>query len=466
MMRRHERWLHTQLPLWEQAGLVTSEAAGRLRALYPAEAQRRVNATLVFAVIGALLIGGGVIMLIAHNWTELPQRVRGGLSLVPLLAAQGVAAYALWRKAGSTAWREASAGFLTLCIGASIALVSQSYQIAGDTETFLRVWLLVALPVVYLMRSHASLAVWAALLLMWSTAAGHFGYPGPKALHLAFVAAILPTVYWMRGFVPMAACAVGVVTFGISTGGWEHVAVWPLLGVLVFAVVRAKEGNENASGPVRKTLAVACVAVPLVSWAPSGAIWRPVVFGLVYSAMVLWGREGDEEEAGVLRGPFATLGYLASSLLLLTLTYDEAWRKETGNVSIEAPILLLLAAGALLGAIKAVRWRDWGRVLAGSAFVWVALGWALNSDRGASFEVLALMNLAVAVVAMGVAVNGLRHGSLRDLNLGLLVFSLLVLLRFFDSSMDLVPRALAFIAVGAGFLVANRAFAQRIGRAD
>ena len=105
---------------------------------------------------GALLIGTGIIVILAHNWTQLSRPVRALLSFVPLLTGQALCAWTLLRKRQSLAWREGSTTFLTLAIGASLALISQTYQISGSFSRLLLAWTLLALPLAYLFSSGVS----------------------------------------------------------------------------------------------------------------------------------------------------------------------------------------------------------------------------------------------------------------------------------------------------------------------
>ena len=61
-------------------------------------------------------------------------------------------------------------------IGTAIALVSQTYQIQGDFARFILVWMLLALPIVYLFRTSVGLAIYFVGATVWvlSSKAGDF----------------------------------------------------------------------------------------------------------------------------------------------------------------------------------------------------------------------------------------------------------------------------------------------------
>lgn len=66
-----------------------------------------------------------------------------------------------------------------------------------------------------------------------------------------------------------------------------------------------------------------------------------------------------------------------------------------------------------------------------------------------------LMNLLVLAVGIFIIRRGLEINHLGILNYGLLIITVLVLCRFFDTDLSFVLRGLMFVGVGAGFFFAN-----------
>ena len=69
----HYRWLIEQIPEWEKSGLLPSEVAGRLRAFAGEREKTETDgkgeskvAQIAMGVLGALLVGAGLLALIAH----------------------------------------------------------------------------------------------------------------------------------------------------------------------------------------------------------------------------------------------------------------------------------------------------------------------------------------------------------------------------------------------------------------
>jgi uncharacterized membrane protein len=82
-------WLQTELDAWVKEGLVSQESARTLSARYALDSPRHGTSHLLAAVvlgIGGLLIGGGIMALVAANWEELPAMAKLSGMFVLLLA--------------------------------------------------------------------------------------------------------------------------------------------------------------------------------------------------------------------------------------------------------------------------------------------------------------------------------------------------------------------------------------------
>lgn len=155
------------------------------------------------AVMGAIFVSAGVFAIISHNWDDFPQHVRGVLSFVPSLTALYVYYLAVFKHAHSTSWIEASSMFLMLMIGASIALISQTYQMDGDFDKFIIVWLILTIPLFYIARASGIAFFYLLLSCKFLTPDFDFGFFGPSDFSLnekyylfwLFLFAYLPHFY-------------------------------------------------------------------------------------------------------------------------------------------------------------------------------------------------------------------------------------------------------------------------------
>ena len=152
--QRAVRWLRAELPTLVSSGTISDENAKAIERYYEASAGGgRKTGVVLLAAVGSILVAAGIVLLIAHNWDEFSRPVRSVIAFLPLLAAQALSVFVLMRRNESKAWRECAAIFNVATIGTAVSLVSQTYQITGSLANFIFVWLLLSIPLVYLMRT-------------------------------------------------------------------------------------------------------------------------------------------------------------------------------------------------------------------------------------------------------------------------------------------------------------------------
>jgi uncharacterized membrane protein len=402
--------------------------AERIRSHYgEPEARNAVKTALViFSILGALLIGGGVILLLAHNWDDLGRGVRAVLSFLPLLAAQSLALWAAWSGHRSTAWREGTGTGLMLAIGASIALVSQTYHISGEPADFVLTWMLLGLPLVYLLDASAPAAIYWAGITNWAG------------------------IQWV--------------------GGTQPILYVLLMALAIPHFVLASRENRYAPGPaLLGWVLVICLTVGTAFSLTrhTEELWILAysgVFGVMFLAGSLWFGEG----AAAWQSPFKTGGALGVTFLSWLFTFHGVWEHGSyWHLGLTFPsvwdalYLVALAAALVWLWVKALGRRKYGLFLIGAMPVLAAVAYFLCQSGGYEAVAAALFNLYLLGLGLVTVISALRDRRIAQMNLGLLVLSALLLTRFFDSDLSFVFRGVAFILVGAGFLAANVVMARR-----
>ncbi|QGM99015.1 DUF2157 domain-containing protein [Methylocystis parvus] len=429
--RKHVAWLYGQLPELVRDGVLDAEAAERLHRRFGAvELSGRNRAVILFGILGAALIGGGIILLLAHNWEDLSRATRTVLSFIPLLAGQALCGWTLLRRADSTAWREGAGTFLTLAIGSSIALVAQTYHLGGSFEDFLLTWALLGLPVAYLMD------------------------------------ATLPALLYLVAIVTWA---------GLYLGGFWHrsdarlLSYWGLLAlVMPWWLLQMREGRYRSK--------VALFGWTLALTLPIGFFFSMERFSLghgwqiwqsaFWTTLFLAGEKWWGEAASSRQRPLQTVGALGAVALALSLTFEDLWRLHDGDSAGGAGLVLvvgwLIASLALLG--DALRRGAVAQTLLGALPLVAIISFFLV--KASPWAAVALMNLYVFGLGVGVLAAGLRSHRLGTMNAGMMILSALILCRFFDADIGFVARGVTFILIGAGFLAANLLMLRKRGAAQ
>ena len=114
----HYRWLIDQIPEWEKSGLLPPDVAAQMRAYAEGKSQTYGKgdskvAQIVMGSLGALLVGAGLLALIAHNWDRVPRGMRITGSFAIMALAQGFVAWVIHKGTAAPRWmREAGGLFL------------------------------------------------------------------------------------------------------------------------------------------------------------------------------------------------------------------------------------------------------------------------------------------------------------------------------------------------------------------
>ena len=146
--------LVNQINELQEAGVITPETALDISNYYDSkQGESSGRMMVVFSVIGSLLVGLGLILLFAHNWDAMGKTAKTIVAIAPLLLTQIIGGFVILKKPESLGWREGIGSLIFICIGLSISLVGQIYNISGDMPAFLRTWMLLALPLLFLLRS-------------------------------------------------------------------------------------------------------------------------------------------------------------------------------------------------------------------------------------------------------------------------------------------------------------------------
>ncbi|HUJ09639.1 MAG TPA: DUF2157 domain-containing protein [Verrucomicrobiae bacterium] len=428
--RKYVAWLYEQLPGLVSEGVLPTESADALRRHFGEAAAGRSGRrwlVVLFSIIGTALIGGGIILLLAHNWEQLSRPVRATIAFLPLLVAQGLAAWVLWSRRPSTALREGVGTFLTLSIGACISLISQTYNLGGDFGDFMLTWTLLALPVAYLL-----------------------GATVPALLYLVGITVWTGTVW---------------------DDGWKSLGYWPLLAAAIPFLWLTARKNRYHPRPVvfcwvlTLTLPIA-LGVSLHKVLNASNAWL-VVYIALGGVLFLIGNRWWGGATAFWQRPFQSLSALGMTGCGIALSFNVVW-KELAHPHGWAPVIdavgwewitwgvmvaWVIAAVALWADCL---WRrDWAVLPMGTMPLVAFASYVLveTSEQAAIGAIL--FNVYLFLLGMGTLMAGVRERRLGVVNGGMVVLAALILARFFDADIGFVARGVAFIVIGVLFLTTN-----------
>lgn len=121
----------------------------------------------VLSLLGAVLVGTGVIYFIASNWDQIGKGARLALIFAVILGSHHFG-FQLAEKPGRLPKTgRALTGLGVLCFGGAIALIAQIYHLHSEYPHFLLAWFLLNIPFALLTRSRAILLLLVGLFTIW-----------------------------------------------------------------------------------------------------------------------------------------------------------------------------------------------------------------------------------------------------------------------------------------------------------
>ena len=418
--KKFVRWLYGELPELVDKGVLGQSQADALKDHYGAvpKVGGRRAALVAFSIIGSLLIGAGVISLLAHNWSQLTRPARTFLALAPLLIAQAYGVKVL-RAKQSAGPRESAATLLSLLFASAVAIVGQTYHIGGDLGGFLLTCSIFILPLAFVFD-----AVMPAVLY----AGGITGWLGYERCHDG-----------------------GIYLF------------WLLLIPILFKYVQMVRADRYAGCTVLLSWVLA-ICMPIATgfvqdYTMDGA-WV-VIFSSVFGVMYLSAKKWFADAESVWTSPFKAIGGTGLIVMSFLLTYEFLWEEAMYSNGWhdfswgDAVLMLVPVTGVVLLSLPLVKSKRYVEVATGGMPLLAAVAYVCVN--GSSFEAVGVLSFNIYVLALSVGriVSGLKRESVAALNSGMLMLGLLIMLRFIDADLGFLAKGIVFILLGSGFLAVN-----------
>lgn len=220
---------------WQSAGLLPAETAEAIRAYELAHAKpgSRQWQVLLALILGAILLGAGVLLFVAAHWDSVGPAARLCLVLSMLVFFHGIGLLTRERFDGFATAMHAVG---TISAGAAIALVGQIFNMQEHWPAAVLLWALCAAAGWWLLRDAFQqtltlLLVPAWIVCEWSDRTHLFG---GSDVYLARVCLVIGTVYLTAflherkrtvfGLLFAAGALVTAVSIGVLSSGWASAA--------------------------------------------------------------------------------------------------------------------------------------------------------------------------------------------------------------------------------------------------
>ncbi|GAB3661731.1 hypothetical protein GCM10028791_36470 [Echinicola sediminis] len=410
------------IPDLVKAEVISEETAVRIRDYYRTRAATSTNRLfVVFGILGAILVGLGIVLILAHNWDELSRVTKTFFAFLPLLIGQGLCAYVLMKRQREVAWRESSTAFLFFAVGASISLISQIYHIPGNLSAFLLTWMLLCLPLIYVMNSSTASLLYLIGITWYAGETSYWSYPQSDSY-----------MYWLL-----------------------------LLAALPYYIKCCTKLSHSNFTIFHNWVIPASLAITLGTLAKESGELMMVAYMSLFGLFYLIGEWDFFRRDKLMGNGFKIIGSLGTMGLLLILSFDwfwkelKAWDFQWTEVilspeMISTGILSLLAGFLLYRKMQ----RNPLAKIPPMAFMFLLFIIAFIIGMFSPFAQL-VVNLYVFGFGLITMKEGARLNHLGVLNYGLLIIAALVACRFFDTGLSFVIRGILFVLVGVGFFAVN-----------
>ncbi len=408
------------LPELIENKIITEEIAQKITAYYgTSEATNSNRLFVLFGILGATLVGLGLILIMAHNWDDFPKIVKLILAFLPMLVGQAILGFSIFKEK-SVAWKESATVFLFFSVGLCIALVSQIYHVSGDMESYLLAWIILCLPLLYVTKSTSAIILHLIFITYYAFEAG-FGYRyEPNTT--------IPQVYFLLLLFPL-----GRYIQLIKSNQKTHVISilhWLFPISLLIALPVCIDDSDGI-----------------------GYLMYVLVFGIFYNI----GQLPYFQNKSLLQNGYRFLGSVGTVIILLTLSFRVIWEYQFRNVYFEsleffcAVIFFIIASILFYFDVKRKALQNV------KLFQAVFLIFTLIFVIGLADYITA--TVLINILLLGLGIMAIKEGAdtfnFMKLNYGMLIITILIACRFFDTDMSFALRGLIFILIGAGFFTAN-----------
>jgi len=409
--------IEKDLPELVANNIISPQTAKDIQNYYATRKEPQGNGMLsIFAALGGILVGLGIILIFAHNWDNFSKSTKTTLAILPLVVFQALTAYTIIKNKGSV-WKNASGTLLFFSVGSSIALIAQIYNLPGDLGSFLFMWILLCSPLIYILRSHALAVLHVLFATYYAVEEGYFSPVNPWG-YVLFIAILIP-----------------------------------------FYIQQLKEERNNGTAALNWLLPLSGLISlgGFLSGADQFGLLIYLAFaGLLHSVGHLQIFKDSPKKNG-----FLTLGEMSIVVILTMGSFRWVWRDVIAG-SPPGTYFILLWAVFLIANIYFSFFHK-GASKRFEPFRSAALIFPVIYFIGTFDDLIPSILTNILVLGLGIAVirEGVAKFDFAILNFGLIITSVLIACRFFDVNMSFVVRGLLFISVGVGFFLANYILIQK-----
>lgn len=431
-------WLFSELPILIQEGFISNSQATQIKDYYKAvsRSKNRNIILAIFSLIGTVCIGLGLILLFAYNWEIFTKSQKLIIAFLPLVVSQILVILGFSNEKASVGARECFSVFNMLAIGGCISLISQIYHIPGDVETFLLTWMLLTLPLVYVMKSTVTAFFYLVGITWWSAAA--------------------------------------------QIAGGHSLLFWPLvIGYVPFYLIELKMNPYSSKAVWLSSIFCLCLTVgtgiSLEKVFPG--LWI-IIYSCFFSVTFMLGKLYFDNSNVAWQKPFRNYGLAGIAILSYLFTFQWVWKDigwyhysiAVGNIEIANIVDCIIVVGSfcLFGYLIKLFTKSKDYIQISFALMPIVSSICYILASALEIEIFSTWIYNFYVIYLGIIciVHGVRNKLLGIVNVGIIIIGVTILTRFIDASMGIMERAVVFLIIGVCFIAFNLFLSKKFSKEE
>lgn len=373
--------------------------------------------SMILATLGAVFIGLAIILILGHNWDGFSIKIRVVMAVFPLLAAQILVIYTLIKKADNTIWKETAGIVLFFAFAATVFIISQIYNISDPAWNFYVLWVVLCIPIVYILDASVLSLLCIGLITMYIIAHGF------NSQH------ILSQLYYYISIVAL---------------------------IPYYILFLRKNPGSNAASWFQWMIVLSLVLATFTLGA-HGSFFLIFTFMALFSFFYNLGKSSYFEGRSGLVNAFKQMGQVGIAIVLIVGGFYGFWDDVLGDWLDEFTVFSgAFIAGFIYSIVSVILY------LKRSVFNpkhlldldLVLLPFIIIFFTHTSFSAL-LCNVLGLATGISILLRGVREDQLLTINFGLFIIATLILSRFFESDLSYLIRGIVFAVLGLAFFFTN-----------
>lgn len=411
-----------------KAGILEKSTADQIKDYYEKKQAPSgvISLSNIIPMIGLVFVGLGILLVIGYNWDQFPKWVKMMLGLLPLVISQGLGAYTLTQKRDAKNWNEITAAAILFGVGIAMAAIANVYQLSGTPAEFMRWWIILSLPLIYLFEAgFSSLLIWIGVGTYITSASFLNNTYQSLTSSLFILLALCPYIY------RLLSNKISIVW------AWHHVAIPVVLVLYTFTMANAYSCHKMAMVLLLLLLFVLHSVKDIRQIASS--LWLNVL---------------------------TIAGFTGTTILAYIFSFRDYWtygnNTRISNCFGTASIVLLAVYALPVILILYYLFKN-NYAWKPTSLKWEIMLFIILSFTGHLYPDLSrtLVNAVILASSAYFVYQGVQNGNLWNLNLGLVLLAILIICRFFGSDIPIVWRGIIFILLGLACFSLNYMMIKR-----